>query len=177
MTVFFTSDTHFGHDELRSNCNRPFSNVEEMDRALVTNWNAVVRHQDLVYHLGDFAYKTSARLAQYRNQLNGSICLIRGNHDPKDAAQLNSIFDSVHDLISINVQGQDIALCHYAMMIWERSQKGAWNLYGHSHGSHPDDPLRLSLDVGVDCHEYRPLSFDEIKQIMEKKQRLINESC
>ncbi len=35
MTVWFTSDTHFGHDAIRRYCNRPFASVEEMDDQLI----------------------------------------------------------------------------------------------------------------------------------------------
>jgi calcineurin-like phosphoesterase family protein len=62
-----------------------------------------------------------------------------------------------------------IVMCHYAMRVWNRSHRGAWMLYGHSHGSLPDDPGALSIDVGVDCHDYTPISHDDIGRIMAKK--------
>ena len=37
---------------------------------------------------------------------------------------------------------QDIVLCHYAMRVWQKSHYGAWMLYGHSHGTLPDNPGR-----------------------------------
>ena len=175
MAVFFTADTHFGHDAIRRNCDRPFSSVQEMDRALIDNWNSRVRRDDVVYHLGDFAFKACEGLEHYRHKLHGAIHFIRGNHDPRIEGLLENLFDSVNDLSSIKVEGQSIVLCHYAMTVWERSHKGSWQLFGHSHGELPDDPLRLSLDVGVDCHNYRPIAFDEIREIMETKQALMNE--
>ena len=60
-------------------------------------------------------------------------------------------------------------LLHYAMKIWRSSFRGTWHLYGHSHGSLPDDPNSLSFDVGVDCHDYYPISYKEVKAIMAKK--------
>ncbi len=33
----------------------------------------------------------------------------------------------------------------------------------------PDDPLSLSMDVGVDSHDFRPWHFDEIQAIMRVK--------
>jgi RHS repeat-associated protein len=47
--------------------------------------------------------------------------------------------------------------------------RGAWHLYGHSHGNLPDDPLALSMDVGVDSHDFRPWHFDEIQAVMKGK--------
>ena len=55
------------------------------------------------------------------------------------------------------------------MRVWNKSHYGSWNLYGHSHGSLPDDPHARAIDVGVDCHNFAPVSFDEVKVIMERK--------
>lgn len=55
------------------------------------------------------------------------------------------------------------------MRVWNKSHYGAWMLYGHSHGSLIDDPNSLSFDVGVDCHNYKPFSFEEVKEIMSHK--------
>jgi hypothetical protein len=42
-------------------------------------------------------------------------------------------------------------------------------VYGHSHGKLPDDPLSLSMDVGVDTHDFRPWHVDEIRAVMKIK--------
>jgi calcineurin-like phosphoesterase family protein len=71
--------------------------------------------------------------------------------------------------LEIAVEGQDITLCHYALRVFNKSHHGSWHLYGHSHGTLPDDPNSLSFDVGVDCHNYFPISLDQVKKIMSKK--------
>ena len=40
--TFFVSDTHFNHTNIIKYCNRPFNNADEMDAALIKNWNAKV---------------------------------------------------------------------------------------------------------------------------------------
>ena len=57
--VYFTSDTHFQHGNIIKFCNRPYSNVEEMNNAIIENWNSVVGPNDIVFHLGDFAWSGS----------------------------------------------------------------------------------------------------------------------
>lgn len=78
--IFFTSDTHFGHTNILQFCNRPFHSVQEMNEALINNWNNVVRPEDTVYHLGDFAFGGSQLWNDVLSKLNGHIYLILGNH-------------------------------------------------------------------------------------------------
>jgi calcineurin-like phosphoesterase family protein len=146
-----------------------------MDETIISNWNKVVGENDLVYHLGDFAFgpreDNTGKIffENLFNRLNGLIVLIKGNHDSlawKNRGCFYASYDSYHE---IRINGQDITLCHYAMKIWNKSHRGAWHLYGHSHESLPDDKQSLSFDVGVDCHNYTPINFERVKDIMSKK--------
>jgi len=56
------------------------------------------------------------------------------------------------------------------MKVWQASHHGTYHIYGHSHGELPDDSSSLSFDVGVDCHNYCPINYEEIKCIMKTKQ-------
>ena len=69
--LFFTADTHFGHANIIKYCHRPFATVEEMDEALVRNWNAVVSPDATVFHLGDFALDSKERWKELFERLNG----------------------------------------------------------------------------------------------------------
>lgn len=80
--IFFTSDLHFGHENVLRFDNRPFETVEEMDDELIKRWNDKVGKGDLVYVLGDLIWKTATNEAvQIIKRLNGQIILIKGNHD------------------------------------------------------------------------------------------------
>lgn len=164
--IFFTSDTHFGHTNIIKYCDRPFSNVQEMDEFLITEWNKVVRPNDTIYHLGDFCFSKNPDSILCR--LNGKKHLIIGNHDNQKT--IDSVFwESVGHYKEISFEKQFIVLCHYAMKVWNKSHRGAWHLYGHSHGTLPEDPFSFSFDAGVDCHDYKPISFEQIKERMNKK--------
>jgi calcineurin-like phosphoesterase family protein len=168
MSVWFTADTHFGHANIIKYCKRPFTSVDEMDREIVRRWNEVVGSNDTVYRLGDFAFNKPA-LDRAIHSLNGSIVFIKGNHD-KVAWQNRSLFSDYADsYLETTINGQKFTLCHYAMRVWNHSHRGAWHLYGHSHGSLPDDKNALSIDVGVDCFDFRPVHFDQVAAIMAKK--------
>ncbi len=169
MATFFTSDTHYGHENVRVYSHRPFFGVEDMDVTMVARCNDVCGPEDTLYHLGDFVCGVGPDKASYaakvRVQLRvGKLVLIRGNHDPLARNEaFNAVFDEVHDLLELKVKGigQPFVLCHYALKVWHNSHLGAYHLYGHSHGSLKDDGSR-SMDVGVDCHAYTPVSALDI---------------
>ena len=47
--VFLTSDTHFDHENIIKYCSRPFNSKDEMNKAMISNWNSVVGDSDTVY--------------------------------------------------------------------------------------------------------------------------------
>ncbi len=166
--TWFISDTHLGHANVIRYCKRPFASVEEMDAVLIRNWQSCVGPDDDVYHLGDFAFLKPAKAAARLAQLPGHKHFVYGNHDPEEIRNLPG-WASSQPLIEISGQGftSKIVLCHYAMRVWNKSGRGSWMLYGHAHGCMPGDSQ--SMDVGVDCHGYRPIS---IKEVARKLARL-----
>jgi calcineurin-like phosphoesterase family protein len=170
--VFFTADTHFGHDRIRGYCNRPYQTVEEMDEMLIKNWNETVPPDADVYHLGDFAFGkqyTGDKLLELINRLNGEKYLILGNHDHATDAHWRG-FKWIKDYYEFPLDKRNkIILFHYAMRVWHRSHYGNAHLYGHSHGTLPDDPNARSFDVGVDCWNYRPISLNKVESVIAKK--------
>jgi calcineurin-like phosphoesterase family protein len=179
--IFFTSDLHFGHKNIIKYCERPYQNVDEMNIELRTNWNLKVGKNDVVFVIGDFAFAKEAVLSDLIWSLNGKIYLVPGNHDNLDEygkimsknPALKEKFVIVPQLFEVDIQVEDEKLrfvcCHYAMRVWNKSHYGSIQLYGHSHGTLPDDPTSRSMDVGVDCNEYSPLSLDDVLLKMYRK--------
>jgi len=167
--IWFTADFHLDHFNILRYCNRPFPNVQEMNRVILDQLNRWVKPNDVLYFLGDFCMGSKARVAQFRNQIRcKTIFAVPGNHD-KQLRKLTQEFHWLNDLAEVSVNGQRIVLCHYAMRVWNHSSRGAWHLYGHSHGRLPDLPSSRSMDVGVDTHDFCPWHFDEIKSRVEAK--------
>jgi calcineurin-like phosphoesterase family protein len=172
--TFFTSDTHWYHKNIIKYSNRPYANVEEMNEALVTNWNNRVKKTDVIFHLGDFGFAHVTQLQAVAQRLNGHKFLILGNHD--HAKDFYNVFSGVDHYLEIKVNDPDarqgiqaIVLFHYSMRVWNKSHYGAWQLYGHSHGTLFDDPQLLSMDVGVDPCGYVPINYNEVKAKMKLK--------
>lgn len=166
MTVFFTSDSHFGHLGIIGMCNRPYANITEHDTGLIENWNAVVRPSDTVWHLGDFAYRASPKWTRrIFEMLNGEKHLVLGNHDFKGETQKLG-WASIHQLTETIVDNQTLVLCHYGLRTWRNMRRGAVQLYGHSHGRLPG--TRQSIDVGVDPMGYAPVTWPQIKSRLDQ---------
>lgn len=158
--IFVTADQHFDHANIVSHTNRPFENVQEMNEALLNNWNSVVKPKDLVYVVGDFAWRNHGK---WINVTNGKKILIRGTHDKMNQAMLCQ-FRAIHDLLQTSINGQEVVFCHYAMKTWRGSYRGAWHLYGHSHGRIEECEYVKSCDVGVDVWGFYPVPWEAIKR-------------
>jgi calcineurin-like phosphoesterase family protein len=176
--VWFTSDPHFGHANIIKYCKRPFENVEDMNQVLIDNWNMVVDHDDLIICGGDFALGNSKSTISVLNQLNGNKILIKGNHEKSVLSnkEARTFFNGgIYDILEITIldeevsdEFQDIILCHYPMVTWDKSHRGSWQLFGHVHGM-LDGDKRLSpnqMDIGVDSNGFRPISYQEVKEII-----------
>jgi calcineurin-like phosphoesterase family protein len=166
MRSHFTADNHFGHEAIIALSSRPFASVEEMDETMIANWNAVVQRGDNVWHVGDFAHRIDLkRKRAIFSRLNGSKHLVPGNHDDNDTMSLG--WASIGQIRQIVVDSQRLVLCHYALRTWPGARRGAIHLYGHSHGTLPGNSQ--SLDVGVDCWDYRPISLPQIREVLERE--------
>ncbi|KQO68725.1 metallophosphoesterase [Methylobacterium sp. Leaf87] len=167
--TLLTADSHFGHKSVlspRINNQRPFVSIEEHDEALVAAWNAVVRPDDIVWHLGDFAHKCHLDYAAgIFSRLKGRKHLVRGNHDD-DLGERLAWAGPVVDVVTIQIQDPGMAkpqkawLSHYGHRVWPGLHRGHLHFYGHSHGSL--EAIPGSLDVGVDCWDWRPVTLDQI---------------
>jgi len=137
-----------------------------MNKVLTERWNSVVGQDDIIYCLGDFAYGRGTNPAKYFYRLNGEKHLVIGNHDGKETLDLP--WTTINDTAEIKTHYGTIVLCHYAMKVWNKSHRGSWMLYGHSHLTLPEDSS-MSFDVGVDGWNFTPVSLPQISRKMEWK--------
>ncbi len=176
MTIFVTSDHHWGHTNILEYCNRPFGSIGEHDAALIEAWNGVVGRDDEVYHLGDFILGNLAQAVALIQHLNGTIRILEyaWHHDARwiRSAQINGIERLVIEkpivVLEHVVQAGEwplpAVLCHYPFEAWDRLHYGSMHFHGHTHGELHRIPNRL--DVGVDVAYkllgiYRPFRLEE----------------
>lgn len=169
---WFTSDTHFGHENIIKLHSRPFKTVEEMDEKMLANINRVVKKTDTLYHLGDFAFAPVEKAMKYRERINcDNVFLIYGNHDYKNRGfkEFRKAFGKAHchDILEIRRDGRLVVMCHYPFLYPHHWDKGAWTLHGHMHGEGEPHPFLPVMDVGVDIWNYTPISYKEVIAVME----------
>lgn len=186
-TKYYTADTHFGHALMLSEtaCARPFADTREMDETIVRNWNAVVKPDDLVYHLGDFSMglHDEQRVQSLFNRLVGRKILILGNHDYSGQNKVSSVIAGLSwELVTQQHETTDgdkerVFLSHYAQRTWPGVRKGGWHFFGHNHGAL--SPLGRSRDVGVDCPDcaFTPRTFRQLTASMRNTEITFEEGA
>jgi calcineurin-like phosphoesterase family protein len=171
MTIFFISDTHFGHENILTFTGqdgqriRRFEFVEEMDEHMVECWNRVVRPIDHVYHLGDVTMIRGtatkclmmASPLQYVRRLNGHKRLILGNHDHCPMTAYRTVgFEKIY-----GVKLVDRFLCSHVPVHEGSIGKARANIHGHIHEK--PSPPGPYYNVSVEARAYTPVSLEEIQ--------------
>lgn len=188
VRVGVTSDTHIHHRNILEYCLRPWvyfdtdnrrlmeegkkpkisdDALRAHDETLIANINNILGEDDFLIHCGDVGWNGIERLREFYEALNVSHVFIAiGNHDNEE--DLKNVFGShaVMERFQVEHLGRKAVIDHFPGHTWEASHKGTWLLYGHVHGKlwnrHLEkDEWLLSLDVGVDTHDYKPWLWKE----------------
>lgn len=153
MNTFFISDTHFFHKNIikySSNSRGHFTTVEEMNESIIEDWNNKVTNDDIVYHLGDFAFTNVTTATNIVNRLKGKIILIKGNHDHKliRSPEFSNCFTKISQYYELKLDNRFIILCHYPILSWNGKEHNSLHFHGHTHGTikYADN----AFDVGLD---------------------------
>ena len=177
IRIFVTSDLHLGHNNIIKYCNRPFSNVEEMNNTIIDNWNKTVNKKDSVYILGDLGFTNVNLLNETMNLLNGKKYLIRGNHDHfiKKKGFDMSNFEWIKDYFllttQINNEKVKFIMSHFPFYTWDSKHYGSIHLYGHVHNSNLElnTILGNAFNVGVDVNGFKPVELDYIYHEIKRR--------
>lgn len=182
---YFIADMHLGHAGIIRSCKRPFDDVQQMNHALIDNWNARVHPGDHVYVIGDFCYRSQDSADVYLKQLTGRKHLIVGNHDvdwmagtgvvegmnsgrgnrSNNDVDASRYFESIDLILRIHDGRRRLVLSHYPMMEWFGH---SCLLYGHVHNHDRAEymPLLKSYDRALNCcvevNGYMPVTFEEL---------------
>lgn len=124
MSVYFTSDLHFGHTNIHK-FRTQFENEKEHREYVIWEWCSKISKRDIVYVLGDAAFTTDG-IESFKN-LPGRKILIRGNHDLCDTSAYLKVFEEVYGFLKY----KEFWLSHAPIHPYEL--RGKVNLHGHVH--------------------------------------------
>jgi calcineurin-like phosphoesterase family protein len=156
-----------------------------MREEIIRRHNEVVKDGDTVYNIGDafWRFNSPREVHEYLEALNGRHFYVLGNHEEAIRDYFNRYEDSpffgcLYERLYLNAKFTGtpggIVLDHYAGRVWQNSSHRSWQLFGHSHAALPDIGL-LQMDVGVDAHNFYPISLDQVKKIMSNKHYMSQE--
>lgn len=163
MTIWYTADTHFGHENIIPFAGRPFRTANHMDKVLIENMWKVVQPDDSLYIVGDFAFGPTAKDPEWLQMIFGQLPgaeqhLVVGNHDHALTQALP--WTTVTHLTEVADNGKTNVLCHYPMITWNGARKGALQIFGHVHSQWYG--TRNAVNVGVDVWNYTPVALPDI---------------
>ena len=186
---YWTADLHLGHGHLIDYCKRPFKSIEHMNERLIAEINMRCKPEDTLVHVGDAVTKGVAKgveglrlkWADYRKLIHCNVVMVTGNHDrqnktktvcdhmvcqvgPQRAFVTHYPSDSeTHDpfLIDWVAESCNFVVCGHVHERWK------FKMHGVTHGK----PPLLNVNVGVDQHNYRPLSDDELLGLVAQFKR------
>lgn len=144
-----------------------------MNEELIKRHNEVVAPDDTVFSLGDFALSSHSHIVSILSRLHGHYHMLRGNHDKwmRGFKKGHERIEWIKDYYEMRREG--LVLSHYPLGSWNGMRHNAIMLHGHCHGnyrySYPNSSTHGKIiDVGVDSHNYRPISLEQVKKIAEK---------
>ena len=184
---WWTSDHHFGHENIIGFCDRPFLDAPSMSRALLERWNDLVCDGDEVWILGDLAMgDRTVTLPTYVAPLRGTKILVPGNHDlcwagnrssdiHMDLYQAAGIDRIVHKPTPVTLAGETVRLSHFPYRAeppespqrfaqWRPEASREWLLCGHVHNAWRQKGRQIN--VGVDAWHFSPVNDDTLAALI-----------
>ncbi len=173
MSIYYTSDQHFGHHNIIKYTGRNlWQMADDMNRGLTERWNSVIKEEDTVYCIGDFAPWRDPR--RYLRYLSGKKILIKGNHDkvPYTEIDMDNCFLEVYPHLEKRI-GQFNCILNHRPQYRKNdsdpyhdsdpnidSDKYDFIICGHVHQKWKI--FWKNYNVGVDVHNFYPISEEEL---------------
>lgn len=143
-----------------------------MNQVLIKNWNNTVKKEDRIFVLGDFCLSGKDKIIEIGRQLNGRKTLILGNHD---SASIKTYYEAGFEAVSkypIIIEDFFI-LSHEPKFVLDLGIY--YNIYGHLH-NHKEilDFTSKTACISVERTNYKPISFEKVKNEMISKYKIQN---
>ena len=154
---YYISDLHFFHESLNTQMDcRGFKDAAQMNAYMIKQWNSRVRPKDEVVILGDFSVGKAKETNEVLSQLNGTLYMIKGNHDSylKDSEFNKERFVWIKPYAEMHDNRRKVVLSHYPIFCYNgqyrRNKKGeplTYMLYGHVHDTMDEQLVRQFCQI------------------------------
>lgn len=172
--------TGYDDEEVETDLLTP--DVDLMNESMIERWNAKVSKGDEVWVVGDFALGRIETSVNFAKDLNGNKFLIPGNHDRchpmypphKQKRQIyeDAGFTIMETQVLTEIGGTPVRACHFPYQFGSHGfddkfsglrpdDDGMILIHGHTHSSEAITGPR-QVHVGVDAHDFYPISEDEV---------------
>ena len=168
MSLFITSDFHFGHKKiLETERFARFKIIEDHDEFIVKFFEDICRkmkQEDSFWFLGDFGRPSEEHIKRMKRaafETYGKCLAILGNHDKEEEQELmDQIFDHVYDVPQF--VNRRLVLSHEPFP----QMAPVLNISGHLHGSTLD--LTNYLCASIHVANYQPITSQRIQSQLGK---------
>ena len=150
------SDLHLADRGVLFAFDRPFHDVERMNRHLLREWTSRVRSDDTLICLGDVAHPDAwddRRLVLDIRNCPGERVLILGNHDRNRDALREAGFTTQYS-VAVCATDPPLVLSHYPL---HHLPVGAMNVHGHLHNRF--EPTAWHINLTVEGTGYSPVGL------------------
>ena len=169
--IWFISDTHWGHANIlkfkieNDEPLRVFDSVEHMNQTMEENWNAVVRPDDIVYHLGDVYFGEGHQVLP---RLKGRKRLVLGNHDMAKSHHIQNNFQKIMAWRMFPEFG--IVCTHIPLHPGSFEMKSLINVHGHTHKhwvqttNEQNETVNDTryFNASVENHNFTPIHLEDL---------------
>lgn len=164
---FITSDIHFDHPDIlvHNPTTRPFPNIDQMHEFIVEEWNSIVRKNDFVVIVGDFAFRN---VEKWVRAVNGKKYLILGDHDYVNQENQKR-FLKVCEGLRKTIFGRRFYFHHYPCLTWPDKYEGSSMIHGHSHGRLEENEFDRRIDVSMDAWGLRVIPIEVLLEKIDSK--------
>ena len=177
--IWYSSDFHLGHTNILKYCNRPFSNVDEMNRYIYDLMYNTMSENDTLIHLGDLIFKGKESIIENIDNSGVKLVNLKGNHDNK-----NLKYNIGNVLLKYNFAGQDVILlehrpsneCHHKKIFETLGIKvcicghvhnnSKWKVSDNCYAAYDPELDVVNINVGLDCFGYKLVSEEDLNNLI-----------
>lgn len=169
MAIYVTSNMQLGRPNALSMYQREYENVDDMTKKMIDKWNETVTQDDVVYHIGNFAWDPkTAQDALLR--LNGQIHFIKGEHDAaletlESKGMLRNRVTLVDDIVMLSQQG--VTLSYWPLKAWPGKSSQFYSIIGYPDKKFKSDPSERTINASTDLWQNRPQDIVKLTEIFE----------